>query len=277
MSEDTRPESQPESQTQFSSPIRRVVVALDASPCSRVVLRSAARISAALGAPLEGLFVEDVRLLDLAELPIATELRQPGGIRSFDRDVAERELRVVAQTVNRWAGQIAGEYNLAWHFRVIRGGIASTLMEAGGEGTLLSLGRFGNSIYSRPSRMGSVAQRVLGEHSAPLLLLHQEIRPGQPIRLVTSGAADELPLVALAVRLAQVYTSPLAVFADNPSAEAFLRVALDESPLPVSFHRLRSGDLSRQILAAGQGTGGLVLSHRRDHSLAELDCAVILL
>ena len=72
-----------DTQSQSSSPIRRVVVALDASPCSRIVLRGAARISAALGAEVEGLFVEDIRLLTLAELPIAAEVRQPGGCTCF--------------------------------------------------------------------------------------------------------------------------------------------------------------------------------------------------
>jgi len=259
------------------STIRRVVVALDASPCSRVVLRSAARISAALGAQLEGVFVEDARLFDLAELPIAVEVRQPGGVRVFDRDVAERELRVVAQSVEKWAGTIARAHNPAWRFRVVRGNIAPALMEAAAEDTLLVLGRYGNPICAHPTRMGSVAQRVLGEHSAPLLLLHQEIRPGQPILLTTSGDVEELPLVAMAVRLAHAYNSPLAVLADNPTAEAFLRIALDENPQPVTFHRLRPGNLANQILAVSQGRGGVVLSHRREPTLAELECALILL
>jgi hypothetical protein len=145
------------------------------------------------------------------------------------------------------------------------------------EDTLLSLGRYGNPICAHPARMGSVARRVLGEHSAPLLLLHQEIRPGQPIFLTTSGDVEELPLVAMAVRLAHAYNSPLAVLADNPTAEAFLRIALDENLQPVTFHRLRPGNLASQILAIGQGQGGVVLSHRREPALAELECALILL
>jgi len=260
-----------------ASPIRRVVVALDASPCSRVVLRSAARISAALGAPLEGVFVEDARLIDLAELPIAAELRQPGGLRAFERALIERELRVVAQSLEKWAGAIAQAHTPTWRFRVVRGAIAPALMEAAGGDALLTLGRYGNPIYPHPARIGSVAQRVLGEHRAPLLLLHQEIRPGQPVLLVTSGDEEELPLVAMAVRLSRAYNSPLVVLADNPGAEAFLRVALDDNPQPVTFQRLRPGDLLSQILAISQGRGGVLLSHRREPALAQLECAVILL
>ncbi|HRJ44192.1 MAG: universal stress protein [Caldilineaceae bacterium] len=272
MTEHTRDESQ-----QIQPPIRRVVVALDASPCSRAVLRSAARIAAGLNIQLEGLFVEDVRLLDLAELPIAAEVRTPGGVRPFNRSLAERELGLVAQTVEKWAGQIARSYKAEWHFQVVRGDVAQSVMEAAGPGALLSLGRFGNPIYTRSRGMGSVARRVLGEHQKPLLLLHREIRPGQPILLITSGAVEELPLVAMAVRLSQVYTSPLIVLTENPAAEAFLAAALADQPQTVSFHRLESGNLAVQIFAHSRGRGGIVLSHRRDAELAESECALLLL
>ena len=261
--------------------IRRVVVALDASPCSRAVLRTAARISAALGAELEGLFVEDTRLLDLAELPIAVELRQPGGVRAFDRSLMEQELRVVAQTVEHWAGEIAHQHNATWRFRVVRGNIARSLMDAAGEHALLSLGRFGNPICpgrpAGPAHIGSVARRVLSEHRSPLLLLHQEMRPGQPVLVTTSGAAEERPLLAMAVRLAQVYASPLMVLTSNPAVEARLTASLAGSTQAVTFHRLRPGDLRHQILALSRGRGGLILSHRRDRGLEEMECAIILL
>jgi len=260
-----------------TAPIRRVVVALDASPCSRVVLRTAARIAAGLGAQLEGLYVEDARLLNLAELPIAAELRQPGGLRAFHREVAERELRVVAQTVERWAGEIARRHSPDWHFRVLRGYVAQALMDAADDQTLLSLGRFGKPLTPSPSRIGSVARQVLGAHRAPLLLTHQEIRPGQPILVTTSGDTAELPLLAMAVRLAQVYNSPLIVLAETPEAETFLAAALADLPQEVTIRRLIPGNLSGQILALSQGKGGVVLSHRRDDSLAELECALILL
>ncbi|MFZ1753639.1 MAG: universal stress protein [Caldilineaceae bacterium] len=260
-----------------ASPIRRVVVALDASPCSRMVLRTAARIAAGLGAQLEGLFVEDDRLLALADLPIAAELRQPGGVRPFDRALVERELRVVAQTVEKWAGPIVRAYDIVWRFRVVRGNIAQSLMEAAGEDTLLSLGRYGNPLCLRPDRLGSVAQRVLGEHRMPLLLLHQEMRVGQPVLVTTSGRAEELPLVAMAVRLSQVYASPLLVLTENDEARQFLAAALTDNPQPVTFHTLGSGDLAEQILILSQSRGGLVLSHRREPALARLECGLILL
>ena len=46
--------------------IRRILVALDASPHSQAALQAASELAAALKAELVGIFVEDVNLLHLA-------------------------------------------------------------------------------------------------------------------------------------------------------------------------------------------------------------------
>lgn len=257
--------------------IRRVVVALDASPCSRTVLRSAARLSVALGAEMEGLFVEDVRLLYTAELPVAQELRLPGGRRVYDRPTAEHELRVVARTVEAWAGEIAQREKVEWRFRVLRGEIAPALMEAAGQEALLSLGRYGASICPRPARIGSVARSVLSHYNAPLFLLHREMQPGQPILLTGDDLRADDPLLSLALSLAQSYDSPLILITDDGEAADALRAALAEETPALSIYRLQSGNLASQIAALSQGTGGIVLSHRRDPQLAELECGLLLM
>jgi len=50
--------------------VRRVLVALDASPVSPEAAQAAAELAAQMQAQIEGLFVEDVTLLDLASLPL---------------------------------------------------------------------------------------------------------------------------------------------------------------------------------------------------------------
>ena len=56
----------------------RILVALDESEDHQRVLQSAAEVAARLKAELRGLFVEDVNLLRLAELPCAREVHQTG-------------------------------------------------------------------------------------------------------------------------------------------------------------------------------------------------------
>ncbi|MFW5810637.1 MAG: universal stress protein, partial [Thermodesulfobacteriota bacterium] len=54
--------------------IRRILVALDASPASLEGLKTAAELAERLNAELYGLFVEDIDLLRAVELPFVTEI-----------------------------------------------------------------------------------------------------------------------------------------------------------------------------------------------------------
>ena len=257
--------------------VKRVVVALDASECSKAVLRTAARISAALNAELEGLFVEDVRLLTLADLPITAEVQFFGQVRPLDRTVMERDLRTLAQQVERWADEIVKTYALTWQFHTERGEVAQALLRAAGEEDLLSLGRFGGPGRHHRRRLGSVARRVFDLRRAPLLLLHEEIRRGQPVIVTTSGAPEEIRLLLMAARLAQAYESEITVLVEKPEAERLVRRVLKDYPVRVVVRPLEPGPLRPQILAIHGGRGGALLAHRREPELADLDCAVILL
>ena len=54
--------------------IKRILVALDASAANRTALQTAALLASELQAELQALFVEDINLLRLAELPFAREV-----------------------------------------------------------------------------------------------------------------------------------------------------------------------------------------------------------
>ena len=54
--------------------VRHILVAVDATPSSSVVLEAAARLAREFDAELNGIFVEDLNLLHLAGLPFAREL-----------------------------------------------------------------------------------------------------------------------------------------------------------------------------------------------------------
>ena len=54
--------------------IRRIMVALDASPRNVEMIEIAAKLAARMGSELIGLFVEDINLLRMADLPFASEI-----------------------------------------------------------------------------------------------------------------------------------------------------------------------------------------------------------
>ncbi|MGD8821809.1 MAG: universal stress protein, partial [Anaerolineales bacterium] len=65
--------------------VERILVAVDASSHSRAALEAAAELAASLEVELVGIFVEDINLMRLAELPIAVEIETPTGqVRRID-------------------------------------------------------------------------------------------------------------------------------------------------------------------------------------------------
>ena len=94
--------------------IRRILVALDASPHSFAALEAAAHLAAHLEAELSGLYVEDENLLRGAELPITRMVGSfSGEVRPVERGDMEQQLNVQAARARRALEQIAvpsGDY-----------------------------------------------------------------------------------------------------------------------------------------------------------------------
>jgi nucleotide-binding universal stress UspA family protein len=124
--------------------IRRIAVALDASPYSLQGLAMAAGIAAALNAELEGVFVEDTELLRLAGLPFLREFRIATlGENVLDAERLQRELRAAARSMREHLERSAGELGLAWSFRVWRGDLEAEILGAALDAELFALGRIG--------------------------------------------------------------------------------------------------------------------------------------
>jgi len=124
--------------------IRRIAVALDASPHSLEGLTLAAGIAAALNAELEGVFIEDSELLRLAGLPFLRELRIATLCESaLDAERLQRELRAAARGVRARLERTAGELGVAWSFRVWRGDLEAEILGAALDAELFALGRIG--------------------------------------------------------------------------------------------------------------------------------------
>jgi nucleotide-binding universal stress UspA family protein len=139
--------------------IRRILVALDASPHSLSALRAAVEIAAELSAELVGLFVEDVNLVRLAALPVTREIGHTSGrIRELDERTMARQLRGLALRAERALAQEAGRRQVRWSFSVSRGTIGAELWGAASEADLVVMGRAG---WSSRRTAGSSVQAVL--------------------------------------------------------------------------------------------------------------------
>ncbi len=168
--------------------IRRILVALDASPHSIAALEAAAELAAHFQAELAGLFVQDVNLLRLAELPFAREVGFFSATRRrLDSRGLERQLRVRARQMRRRLTGLAEETRLQWSFQVARGAIASELLAAAAEADMIILGKAGWS-FRRPKRLGSTARAMASQAPGLTLILQQGACLGTPVLVVYDGS-----------------------------------------------------------------------------------------
>lgn len=156
----------------MSAPIRRILVAVDASPLSLAAAHAACRLSGRLGAPVEAVFVEDINVVRLVAHPfvhtisLAAARRQSAGDTLIGKAL---ELQVVAarrglETALAASGAPGG-------FSVRRGRVEAEVLAAVQAGDLLCLGWSGRADPGARPRLGSVARAVSEGAAVPVLLL----------------------------------------------------------------------------------------------------------
>lgn len=112
----------------------RVTVVIDASRGSLDTLRTAADIAARVQAHLMALFIEDINLFSLAELPFARELdRTSGTSRPLDRHAITRALQADAKRIQQLLQTESEHRQITASMKVVRGHYVSAAMEAAEE------------------------------------------------------------------------------------------------------------------------------------------------
>jgi nucleotide-binding universal stress UspA family protein len=167
--------------------IKRILVALDASPQSLAALETAAQLAADLQAELVGLFVEDINVIRTAEFHFAREIGYfSATVRRIDRRTIRWQIRGQAERAERAMRRVAERYQLEWSFRVSRGSIASELQSAAQEADLIILGRTG---WSGGKRIGSTVLEMISRPPGNALILQQDI-PREPSVLVLYDGSE---------------------------------------------------------------------------------------
>lgn len=155
--------------------MRRIAVTLDAFEVSVQALEQAVQLAERMGAQLEGIFVEDIDLIQIAELPFLREVRSV----SRSEDVInlvrmEQELCVLARRAERLLSEQAARHNVVWSFRTWRGSIDNDLLAADIEADVFALTRLG-AAFTRsrvlPARSTAVSVLFSGTDASVRALL----------------------------------------------------------------------------------------------------------
>ncbi len=190
--------------------IRRILVALDGSDESLAAVDAAVALAAHLGAELEALFVEDIDLLRLAELPCARVISLARlELEHTDRAHMERRLRLRAARAEGAVLRRAGTLGVHATFRSVRGEVAPEVLTAATTADLLSLGRAGPSPTGH-NRLGSTLQAALAS-GRPLLVAGRRPHSGRGLLAAYDGAGSSQRALDLAAELASSVGQPLTV------------------------------------------------------------------
>jgi nucleotide-binding universal stress UspA family protein len=165
--------------------IRRILVAVDASPHSLAALRAAVDLAKRFDAELTGVYVEDINLLRMAELPFTREVRVYSSAQPLDIQNLEQELRVQARRARLALAQSAGRSNLRTSFLVRRGVVSAELLKAALEADLVILGKAG---WSRRRQMGSTTRILVSQSPSSTLILQHGTRLGMVMGVIYDGS-----------------------------------------------------------------------------------------
>lgn len=152
---------------------------------------------------MQGLFVEDINLLQLAALPFTREVGFPSAIqRTIEPQDIERRLRAQARLSEHALARVAGRFNLRWSFRTERGQIVEQLLEVGREANLIVLGLRARQAAGRMPR-GAIGQALMSTATQSLLLMPEGLGIEPPLLVIYDGSPSSRQVLAVALRQSQ--------------------------------------------------------------------------
>lgn len=253
---------------EFELAIRRILVALDASPHSLAALEAAAELAEQFHAELLGLFVEDVNLLRLAALPFTHEVRMfTASHRRLKGEEVERHLRARAREVRRTFRVLVERRELRGTFRVTRGPVARELLAAAAEADMIILGKAGWSP-ARRRRLGSTARTLVFEAPSMTLILQDGACLGTPVLVVYDGSAMARKALIAATNLMRGEEGLMTVILadsdqDIPQLHDEAASWIETQDVQARYHKLTRANVSRLAsLMHVEGCGVLVLPAR---------------
>ena len=237
--------------------IQRVAIALDACHQSSQALQAAAEMAACLQAELEGIFIEDINLIRLAELPFTREIR-PFSMTEETVDVKrmEQELRSLARQQQQKLELVAREKGIRCSFRIRRGQIKAELMNAVTEVNVLTL--------CRPVHMsGMFGRETIGDTTSTAAHPMQQARSS--VSVIFGSAQNENNALLAAARLAGRLDTDISVLltADSDIETGDLQrqaeTILETQTQPVKYIRLAGKQISDLVIATVSSNNQVLL------------------
>ena len=158
--------------------LRRIVVAMDNSLHAQAAAEAAVELADRFKAALEGLFVEDVNLIKLADHPLCRLISFPTAeARAPDPGAMDRYIRGECARARRTLESMAARTQLRPEFRILRGLVESEIVTAASGADLLVVGVAGRGRKAR-AHIGSVALAAVERATRSVLVYRSGVSAG---------------------------------------------------------------------------------------------------
>jgi nucleotide-binding universal stress UspA family protein len=186
-----------------SKTIKRILVAVDASQANRSLVQAANLLASKLDAELQALFVEDINLLQLAELPLAREMTYGSTTaRQLNLPELEKQLQAQVARLRQFVEESARLSNTKVSFSVARGQIETELCTAAQGSDLLIVGK--NTQLTRYSeKLGRISQEIITRANCNILVLQHGSELGLPVVVFFDGSESSRRALQLGMQLAK--------------------------------------------------------------------------
>jgi len=244
----------------------RVVLATTTDLRDRILLDMAVNLAVSRSAELLALFVEDINLLNMSDLPFTMEVDcSSASLRKLDAKRVGRSLRAQTKSLHTALSQLATAQSLSSSVRVVRGHFLREALAAADQADVLILGA-ARTIAHKPG-----AEAASG--------------PRGPVAVLYAGAEEDTAALRLAMEVTRARRSSLIVLCTANADDAAVISDLERlgGDLPYKIRQLDSRSQSSRI-ARGLGARLLILS--RSHApeaetivkdfLSQTDRAVVL-
>jgi nucleotide-binding universal stress UspA family protein len=161
--------------------VNQILVSLDNSTHSNAALDAAVELAQQYHASLKGVFIEDINLLNLAQMPFCQEIGEhTAKIREITTDALTRGIYVQSRKVIKTFRNKTDPIGIDAVFLVLRGDVYKTIEKESQSSDLIVIGKTGTNPV-RGRRIGSTARALIKSHTKPLLLIEEKTRLGHPI------------------------------------------------------------------------------------------------
>jgi nucleotide-binding universal stress UspA family protein len=161
--------------------VERILISLDSSSHSFAALHAAVDLALHYDATLRGVFIEDITLLSLTEMPFRQEVGQYSAIvREISTDGITQGIFVQSQWVIHTFHKLINQTNLKSDFSILRGKVSEVIKKEAEDCDLLIIGKAGTNTMKK-QKLGSTARALIQKGQKTLLLVEENNRLGYPL------------------------------------------------------------------------------------------------